>query len=213
MNEPIKTESQTMSSREIAELTGKRHSDVLRDVDKLLESLSADLRLGFQSTTYADNTGKSNRMFSMDKDSTTCLVTGYDANARMRIIKRWQELESAQPKQIALTPAQALHQMTGLMVEQERRVAVVEDKVARIEAKQAAFEDGAKFFTIIGYVVWRGMLPIAAAEAALMGKKATKLSKERGVMIDRVRDPRYGMVGSYHESVLNDVFEESVEGM
>lgn len=33
-------------------------------------------------------------MFVMDRDSTYCLVAGYDANARMRIIKRWQELES-----------------------------------------------------------------------------------------------------------------------
>lgn len=92
----------TMSSREIAELTGKRHRDVLRDIDNLLESLSADLRLGFKSSTYKDSTGKDNRMFQMDRDSSYCLVAGYDANARMRIIKRWQELEAAQQSQPAI---------------------------------------------------------------------------------------------------------------
>ena len=34
------------------------------------------------------------------------------------------------------------------------------------------------------------------------------LSAERGVAIDRVRDPRFGMVNSYHESILEAVIEE-----
>jgi phage regulator Rha-like protein len=84
----------TMSSREIAEITGKRHADVLRDIDRLLESLNADLRLGYKSTTYKDSTGKINRQFDMDHDSVFCLIAGYDSNTRMLIIKRWQQLES-----------------------------------------------------------------------------------------------------------------------
>ena len=87
----------TMTSREVAELTGKRHADVLRDIDVVVEALSAELRLGFKSTTYKDVTGKSNRMFEMDHDSSVCLVTGYDVNARMKVIKRWQELEQNVP--------------------------------------------------------------------------------------------------------------------
>lgn len=84
----------SMSSVEIAELTGKRHDNVLRDIDNLLKTLSSDLSLGYKSTTYKDSNGKKNRMYQMDKDATICLVAGYDANARMRIIKRWQQLEN-----------------------------------------------------------------------------------------------------------------------
>lgn len=94
----------TMTSREIAELIGKRHDHVLRDIDGILKTLSPDLGKGFKSSTYKDATGKENRMFIMDRDSTYCLVAGYDANARMRIIKRWQELEeqtSAQPPKLS----------------------------------------------------------------------------------------------------------------
>jgi hypothetical protein len=70
MQRKIAAVSVTMTSREIAELTGKRHSDVLRDIDNTVESLNADLRLGFKSSTYIDSTGKANRMYEMDRDST-----------------------------------------------------------------------------------------------------------------------------------------------
>jgi Rha family phage regulatory protein len=87
MNE-LMTKQTTMSSLEIVKLTNKQHKNVLRDIDTLLESLSSNLSLGFKSTTYKDNSGKENRCFILDKDSTICLVSGYDANVRMKIIKR-----------------------------------------------------------------------------------------------------------------------------
>jgi len=93
-----------MSSLDIAEICNKLHKHVLRDIDVLLESLSPSMGLGFKSTTYKDSTGKSNRMFELDKDSTLCLMSGYDVNARMKIIKRWQELEQQQIPSVA--PAQ-----------------------------------------------------------------------------------------------------------
>lgn len=84
----------TMTSLEIAEITDKSHAHVLRDIDNTLKSLNPRMALGFKSTAYIDVTGKSNRMFELDRDSSYCLVAGYDVNARMRIIKRWTELES-----------------------------------------------------------------------------------------------------------------------
>ena len=108
----------TMSSVEIAELTDKRHDHVLRDIDNLLKTLSPELGLGYKLTTYKDTTGRKNRMYQMDKDATICLVTGYDANARMRIIKRWQELEN----EVAALKAQKA------IREQERQALKVEYK-------------------------------------------------------------------------------------
>jgi hypothetical protein len=88
------TPSMSMTSREIADLTGKDHKHVLRDIDVTLETISPDLSQGFVSGTYVDDSGRTYRQFVLDRDSTYCLVAGYDANARMRIIKRWQALES-----------------------------------------------------------------------------------------------------------------------
>lgn len=98
-----------MSSREIAELTSKRHDHVLRDIDNLLESLSPELGNGFQSSTYVSgDPPREYRQYLMDRDSSYCLVAGYDANSRMRIIKRWQELESKASQSIPSTPAPSL---------------------------------------------------------------------------------------------------------
>ena len=49
----------TMTSREIAELTGKRHADVMRDVRTMLDALeqNANLRFACNSTTYLAETG------------------------------------------------------------------------------------------------------------------------------------------------------------
>ena len=83
-----------MTSKEIAELTGKEHRNVLRDIDVLLETLDSNLSNGFIPSTYeSGDPPRAYRMYRLDRDATLCLVAGYDANARMRIIKRWQELE------------------------------------------------------------------------------------------------------------------------
>ncbi len=119
----------TMNSREIAELTGKRHSDVLRDLDRLIETLNADLRLGFKSTTYQDLTGKSNRMFNLDKEATICLVAGYDANVRIKIIKRWQELENQNQKPKAVSTAEMIMLQAQWNLDQEKKLTAVEKTV------------------------------------------------------------------------------------
>lgn len=94
---PLSNTPATMSSREIAELTGKQHAHVMRDIRAMIDRLSADPNLDWrcEAETYPDEQGKSREMYRMDKDTTLTLVSGYDAVLRFRIIKRWQELESA----------------------------------------------------------------------------------------------------------------------
>lgn len=125
---------------------------------------------------------------------------------------------SAQVK--PLTQGEILLAQCQMLVEQERRVAALEtanvehaDKIKRIEAKQQAFEEGSKFFTVVGYAVWRGFPAVTLSEAAALGKRATRISKEKGLLIDKVRDPRFGIVGSYHESILEIVFAELADGL
>lgn len=105
------SEPKVMTSIEVAKMSGKQHKNVIRDIDNLVNSLSSDLSLGYKSTTYKDSTGKSNRMYTMDKEASICLVSGYDANTRMLIIKRWLALESGL-KAIPKEPVEVVHQLT-----------------------------------------------------------------------------------------------------
>jgi len=132
----------------------------------------------------------------------------------LQVIRAYDTLVTDGDPLATLPPEQRA--LVALMIDQaetKKRLAVTEDKVARIEAKQQAFEEGSKFFTIIGYVVWKGLPSVSASEAAALGKRATRLSKEQCILVDRVRDPRFGVVGSYHESILEAVFAEFLEGL
>ncbi|MGL4507580.1 MAG: Rha family transcriptional regulator [Aeromonas sobria] len=88
----ISREMTTMSSREIAELTGKRHDNVMRDIRNMMSELGV---LKSEETYNHPSNGQEYSMFSLSKEETLCLVAGYHAKLRMAIIKRWGELEEA----------------------------------------------------------------------------------------------------------------------
>lgn len=87
----------TMTSREIAELTGKRHDNVMADIRKMLVELNGDAGLlTFQDTQVNEQNGQSYPIFRLPKRETLILVSGYSVEMRARIIDRWQELEEQQ---------------------------------------------------------------------------------------------------------------------
>ena len=97
----------TMSSREIATLCDKRHSDVKRDISVMSEQLELDVSKF--AHIYLDTQNREQTEYLLDKETCLCLVAGYNAKLRMAIIKRWQELEQATTqKPVPLTFAEAL---------------------------------------------------------------------------------------------------------
>jgi anti-repressor protein len=83
-----------MSSREIAELTGKRHDHVLRDIEKMLLDISApNFGVADFEAEYLDGQGKPRKEYLLPKDLTITLVTGYRADLRYKVVKRMEELE------------------------------------------------------------------------------------------------------------------------
>lgn len=82
----------TMSSLEIAELTGKEHRNVMRDIRKMLESLENGNALSFERV-YTDSKGETRPCYHLPKRECLILVSGYDVPLRAKIIDRWMELE------------------------------------------------------------------------------------------------------------------------
>ena len=80
-----------MSSREIAELTGKEHKNVIRDIRVMLDELGDGSDLSHVRETK-DSRGYT-AMIELPKDLTITLVSGYNLKMRHRIVTRWRELE------------------------------------------------------------------------------------------------------------------------
>lgn len=91
-------------------------------------------------------------------------------------------------------------------VEQEQRRQA--DEIARMAENMAVIEARTqpenKHFTVMGYANLLG-IPLDARTAAGYGRRCASMSRERGLAIGDVRDPRFGQVHSYHESVLQEV--------
>nr|DAU16723.1 MAG TPA: regulatory protein [Caudoviricetes sp.] len=61
----------TMSSRDIAELCDKEHSNVMRDIRTMIDALSTDSNLNpcVKSTTYIGKDGREYAQYELDKDT------------------------------------------------------------------------------------------------------------------------------------------------
>ena len=83
---------QKMTSREIAEITGKRHKHVLADIRKMLSELGLDAN-DF-ATKYKDSYGRMQPCFNLPKLETLTLVTGYSIPMLTKVLDRLDALET-----------------------------------------------------------------------------------------------------------------------
>jgi anti-repressor protein len=151
---------ETMTSVEIAEITGKRHDSVLRDIDNLLEQ-GVSLH-NFVESNYTTDRGKTYRCFELTKKGCLILASGYDAVLREKIINRWEQLETekrnggfvipqtlSQALMLAAKQAEQIEQQQKLLEVQKPKVEFF-DSVA--DSKTAVpMNDVAKVLSIKGY--------------------------------------------------------------
>ena len=126
------TNEMTMSTKEISDLTGKRHDNVMADARKMLGEIGSPEISG----GYLDKQDRTQPCLLLNKDETMCLVAGYSTELRFRIVKRWRELEEAQKPAIPQTYAAALLEAGRLAMELEQ----AEARLA-IAAPKAEFVD------------------------------------------------------------------------
>lgn len=92
MNELMGRTGITMDSREIAELTGKHHAHVCRDIGEMLDRLNGLNRSSFGSVYVAGN-GEERKCYLLPYRETMILVSGYSIELRSKVIDRWIDLE------------------------------------------------------------------------------------------------------------------------
>ena len=96
----INSLEQTMSRFEIAQITGKQHSHVMRDIrelNKVYEKLhQSKIGCMLKITELPNGAKRKDPYFELTKMQTWDLLTGYNAELRIKVNRRWAELEAKQ---------------------------------------------------------------------------------------------------------------------
>lgn len=128
-----------MSSREIAELCNKDHRNVCRDIDALNESYAQMALLKVEQSDYIADNGQSYRQYLLNKEQTIDLITGYRADIRIRINRRWQELEDQASSPVITLPQDYLSALKALVNSEEEKQ-VVQAQIKELQPKAAALD-------------------------------------------------------------------------
>ena len=137
----------TMTSREIALVTGKEHKNVIADIEKLNATYEEMTMLKVQQGYYThERTGnQQHRQFTLDKQQTLDLVTGYTPTLRIKINRRWAELEEqvANPAPAFRVPT-TLSEALRLAADQQDTIEAQVERLAIAAPKEQFFDTVAK---------------------------------------------------------------------
>ena len=125
MTSLINTIEQKMSSFEISKLTGKQHKHIMRDVRELnraYENLhQPKIGLMFKITELPNGASRKDPYFELTKMQTFDLLTGYSTELRIKVNRRWAELEEKQgiikmPRSLNVYGKEALPYVEWLLI-------------------------------------------------------------------------------------------------
>lgn len=170
----------------VAEKFGKRHDHVLRDIKNLIDSTQNWGQL-FVSTTYTDNSGKSNPMYIMNRDGFTLLAMGFTGKKalefKLQYIEAFNQMESA----LKAIDTPELQMAYGLMAAQK----IIDDKVSQIKLleteKHALVKENQKLAPIADFVD-RAILTSDTTVDVGQAAKILKLGYGRNLLFKKLRE-------------------------
>lgn len=163
---PFKGDKDYISSIEIAQITGRTHFHVMRDVREMLQALAPQTNTGstdqiflvasengspceVKSEVYRDKSGSVHNYYTLNKKACLLLATGYNAKLRLALIERWEALEVAvrtNKDVMPLTQGEALLKAVEIMVgiektqrEHTERINALEERENKRNAKMEEF--------------------------------------------------------------------------
>jgi len=87
---------QTMTSLEIAELTGKQHKDVMKAIRNMEPAWVKVNGRKFALVEYQDKKGELRPCYQLTKTECLYIATKFNDEARAKLVLRWQQLELAE---------------------------------------------------------------------------------------------------------------------
>lgn len=131
--------TETMTSLQIAEVTGKLHKDVLEAIRNMESAWVKVNGRKFPLVEYKDAKGEMRPMYQLNKTECLYVATKFKDEARARLVIRWEELERERMAggfQIPQNFSEALR----LAAEQAERVEVQQRQIEAMKPK-ALFAD------------------------------------------------------------------------
>lgn len=115
--------SEYMTSMEVAEITGKEHKHVMRDIRVLLEQgvHESNFGLTFIIRTLPNNAQRKDPCYNITKKGCFILASGYNALLREKIIDRWEELETKERQTVPALPQTYLEALKALVLSEEQK--------------------------------------------------------------------------------------------
>ena len=112
-----------MTSMEVAEITGKEHKHVMRDIRVLLEQgvHESNFGLTFIIRTLPNNAQRKDPCYNITKKGCLILASGYNALLREKIIDRWEELETKERQNVPALPQTYLEALKALVLSEEQK--------------------------------------------------------------------------------------------
>ena len=137
-----------------------------------------------------------------------------------KILKTIRKTGKYEEKKKPLTQAELILQQAQWMVEAESRINNIENNVIglantiedndksikRLENNQRRTVTS-NHLTVIAYANIKGIKP-KSYHAPSIGKKATKICREKDLLIGTTFDSRYGLINTYPVEVLDEIFFE-----
>lgn len=123
-------DGERMTSLQIAEITGKRHADVMKSIRKMepaWEKVQGGKFSLMQEEVETNNGGHKMRpYFSLTKEECLYIATKFNDEARAKLIKRWKELEQHQKPSVPKNYLEALKSL--VKSEEEKQQLALQNK-------------------------------------------------------------------------------------
>ena len=85
---------ETMTSLEIADVTGRNHKDVMRSIREMEDAWAKVNGRKFALVEYKDAKGEMRPCYSLNKTECLYIATKFNDEARAKLVLRWEELET-----------------------------------------------------------------------------------------------------------------------
>lgn len=102
--EELITGNDLMTSVEIAEISGKPHSDLMKAIREMEVAWVKIGQGNFSLTSYVDKSNRNQKCYLLTKNESLYIGTKFNDEARAKLILRWEKLEKTKQVEIIMPP-------------------------------------------------------------------------------------------------------------